>query len=157
MYMENVKKYHKLFSFWSVNVLAVHKIKADWSVRDRNLVQLIASISKSCSMLAEVSHNCTFFLQLQTSSIENSFQPINIDRNGRKVVMHNEHKICSDYNSLKKFRRNNCSFIHVCNLCKNKDHLLPTWYLKSKSKYAASLTTKHRLLSVRATPWSTLT
>lgn len=101
MYMENVKKYHKLFSFWSVNVLAVHKIKADWSVRDRNIVQLIASISKSCSMLAEVSHNCTFFLQLQTSSIENSFQPINIDRNGRKVVMHNEHKICSDYNSLK--------------------------------------------------------
>lgn len=42
VYGERFYEYHKLFSLRSASALAVHKIKVDWSVRDRDLVQLIA-------------------------------------------------------------------------------------------------------------------
>lgn len=68
VYGERFYEYHKLFFIRSANALAVHKIKVDWSVRDRDLIQLIASISKSCSIHAEVFHDTKFCLQLQSSS-----------------------------------------------------------------------------------------
>lgn len=144
VYGERFYEYHKLFSLRSANALAVHKIKVDWSMRDRDLIQLIASRSKSCSICAEVSHDTKFCPQLQTSSVENSFQPTNIDRHGRKRTVHNGQEICNNYNSSKRCGRNNCPFLHICSLCKNKDHSLPTCNVKSKSKNATSSTSNHK-------------
>lgn len=42
IYGERFYEYQKLFFLRSANALAVHKIKVNWSVRDRDLVQLIA-------------------------------------------------------------------------------------------------------------------
>lgn len=144
VYGERFYEYHKLFSLRSASALAVHKIKVDWSVRDRNLVQLIASRSKSCSICSEVSHDSKFCPQLQTSSVENSFQPTNIDRHGRKRTIHNGQEICNNFNSSKRCGRNNCPFLHVCSICKNKDHSFLTCNLKTKPKNAASSITNQK-------------
>lgn len=42
IYGERFYEYQNLFSLRSANALAVHKIKVNWSMRDRDLVQLIA-------------------------------------------------------------------------------------------------------------------
>ena len=43
VYGDKFYEYHKLFSLQSVNTLSLHKLKVDWSVRDRDILQLVSS------------------------------------------------------------------------------------------------------------------
>ena len=43
VYGDKFYEYHKLFSLKSVNALSLHKLKLDWSVRDRDILQLVSS------------------------------------------------------------------------------------------------------------------
>lgn len=43
VYGERFYEYHKIISLKSANALAIQKIKVEWSVRDRDLINLIAS------------------------------------------------------------------------------------------------------------------
>lgn len=69
VYGDRFYEYHKLFSLKSASALAIHKIKVDWSVRDRDLIQLIASRARSCSICSEVSHNTKFCPSFQKSDV----------------------------------------------------------------------------------------
>jgi hypothetical protein len=62
VYGDKFYEHHKLFSLKSANALSLHKLKVDWSVRDRDLLQLVSSgvKSKSCSLCGEISHDTKF-------------------------------------------------------------------------------------------------
>ena len=121
VYGDKFYEYHKLFSLKSANALAIHKIKVDWSAKDRDLVQLIASKARSCGICAEVSHD-TKFCPAFSKSDPPSTNTSNIDRHGRKRTTHNGQEICNNFNSARNCTRSNCPHLHICLLCKSKDH-----------------------------------
>lgn len=47
LYGDKFYEYHKLFYLKSANALSLHKLKVDWSVMDRDLLQLVSSGAKS--------------------------------------------------------------------------------------------------------------
>uniref|UniRef100_A0A8W8NNI0 Uncharacterized protein n=1 Tax=Magallana gigas TaxID=29159 RepID=A0A8W8NNI0_MAGGI len=61
VYGDRFYEYHKLFSLKSASALAIHKIKVDWSARDRDLIQRIASRDRSCSICSLVSNDTKFW------------------------------------------------------------------------------------------------
>ena len=62
VYGDKFYEYHKLFPLKSANALSLHKLKVEWSVRDRDLLQLVSSgaKSKSCSLCGEILHDTKF-------------------------------------------------------------------------------------------------
>ncbi len=44
------------------------------------------------------------------------------DIGGRMRVIHNGNEICNNFNSLRGCRVFHCKFIHLCLICKGKDH-----------------------------------
>uniref|UniRef100_A0A8W8L8Q0 C3H1-type domain-containing protein n=1 Tax=Magallana gigas TaxID=29159 RepID=A0A8W8L8Q0_MAGGI len=109
VYGDRFYEYHKLFSLKSASALAIHKIKVDWSARDRDLIQLIASRARSCSICSEVSHDTKFCPSFQKSEVT----PFNnTDRHGRKRTSFNGQEICNNFNSSRRCNRSNCPYQH---------------------------------------------
>lgn len=131
VYGDRFYEYHKLFSLKSASALAIHKIKVDWSARDRDLIQLIASRARTCSICSEVSHDTKFCPSFQKSEVT----PFNnTDRHGRKRTSFNGQEICNNFNSSRRCNRSNCPYQHVCTLCKGKDHSAVTCTQSNKTK-----------------------
>ena len=119
VYGERFYEYHKLFSLRSANALTIHRIKVDWSAKDRDLIQLISSRARSCAICSEVSHDTKFCPSYNKTDIKSSNAT---DRHGRKRTSYNGSEICNNFNSSKSCNRNNCPYQHICVLCKSKDH-----------------------------------
>lgn len=131
VYGERFYEYHKLFSLKSANALAIHQIKVDCSVRDRDLIQLIASRARFCAICSEVSHDTKFCPSYQMSDIT---PPDNTDQHGRKRTSYTGQEICNNFNSSGHCNRSNCPYQHVCIQCKSKDHSVVTCNQSNKTK-----------------------
>ena len=133
IYGDKFYEYHKLFSLRSANALALYKIKIDWSVRDRDLLQLISSgaKSKTCNHCGEVSHDTKFCpfpdRQPSTSSTGYMYRGYSndnptTDKHGRRRIVYNGSEVCNNFNTKRGCIRNSCPFTHICSQCKSKSH-----------------------------------
>jgi hypothetical protein len=143
-------EYHKLFSLRSANALHHFGIKVDWSVKDKELLQLVSAGAKAtyCSLCGEVSHD-TEFCHLQTraegSKRSNDYRSneyrsneyrsnssntnrgqfrtsTDADKYGRRRVLIDGTEICNNYNSTKGCTRATCQYVHACLKCQANTH-----------------------------------
>ncbi|XP_021346290.1 uncharacterized protein LOC110445818 [Mizuhopecten yessoensis] len=145
-------EYHKMFSLKSATALQQHAIKVDWSVKDRDLLLLIAGgiKSRNCAKCGEVSHDTHFCPLVQSgpfskagNSNQNSSrrQDNETDRHGRKRVFHEGTEVCNNFNGSRGCNRANCPLKHVCIHCKATDHGSDSGHCKDN---AASKSTKSK-------------
>lgn len=127
-------EYHKLFSLKSANAMQLHGMKLDWSIRDRDLIQMVTagSKSRSCSICNESTHDthfCPRFVandksQQDGARTHNSNRSTDVDKHGRKRMFNNGVEICNNFNSNNGCRRESCPYSHVCSQCKDLSHKL---------------------------------
>ena len=148
VYGDKFYEYHKLFSLKSANALMLHKLKVDWSIRDRDLLQLVSAgaRSKSCNICGEVTHEGKFCpLSDRQTNYHTSIRQFNndnaLDKHGRKRVMHNGLELCNNFNSKTGCIRVQCPYSHLCARCKAKEHGMATCQVNAKAGNLPSIST----------------
>jgi hypothetical protein len=132
-------EYHKLFSYQCAVALEIKGTKVDWSIRDRDLIQLVSTGSR-CQACGEVSHATQFCSATgkdpdvnQNSAAAYHVRPnyANVgvrdkapptDRHGRPRVVYRGGEICNNFNAPEGCERPQCTLIHVCLGCKSRNH-----------------------------------
>lgn len=139
--------YHSMFSRKSATALSLHKLKLDWSIRDRDLLQSVtAKTARIQSQRREHAQTWTPTGQGHatprsapvTTSAPNANGQV-FDKHGRLRIKHRESEICNNYNSTEGCPIPRCSFYHICLRCKNYNHpiLTCTYALNNTSKQAS--------------------
>ena len=129
--------YHKAFSAKAAALLLNQNIKLDWSLKDNGLFSYIFAGQRvtTCSSCSSLDHSTESCSQTQnqikprnsykgqsnnyhSSSSKNSTST-NLDRRGRRRIMHGGQEICNNFNSPNSCTRDNCQFLHICQKCKD--------------------------------------
>lgn len=126
MYGQKFYEYHKIFSQRCAAALAVG-IKVSWADKDKELLQMIIGGThvNSCSICKEVTHT-TPFCPKHAYPTYNTYKPqYNLNsfeqQSVKKDLMHNSVPICTYFNA-NGCKRLQCSFAHVCKICKSTTH-----------------------------------